>query len=309
MKLMMMMRSYSTSILLPVLALALFGTTHISLVSAKPKTVDECPDKNGHVDFYEIQKIEQQDGNGPPPASLAGLEELEGVVYVELDAQQLAAGDPAIRFMEFYANVPPESNDCQADGTLIDLPDGAIVTNEWIEYDDYTQDGYCVPRTKNGVVVAIGFTFFNPLYTTPADMVIYDPLGGENNDGSIELCVRVGYLQNVDEPPFELITFHDTKITGIVDLTAEFSSFAVPIEVVEATEFDTEIVCKIGITTFLCGDPDEGNQDGRPRSDSYELGQNFRVCVDVEKEFQDDYTITDFTSVKCGNTQDERDLV
>merc|ERR1712238_616554 len=68
-----------------------------------------------------------------------------------------------------------------------------------------------------------------------------------------------------------------------------------------------EIVCTIALTTFICGTT--GVNNGQPRSDSYELGQDFRVCVDVEEEFQEDYKITDFTSVRCGNEQQTRDLV
>merc|ERR1712238_116193 len=205
--------------------------------------------------------------------------------------------------------------DCKADGTLIELLDNdAIVTDEWIEYDENQQEGYCVPRTTNGAVVAIGFTFPNPLYTEPANMVIYDPLGGSSKEGSITLCVRMGgYVQQQTDGgggEEEVITFDDTKITGLVDLTADFGSgetFAVPLEGVEATELETDIVCTIALTTFICGTT--GVNNGQPRSDSYELGQDFRVCVDVEPEFQEDYKITDFTSVRCGNEQQTRDLV
>merc|ERR1719157_542682 len=325
-----MMRSYDDStpllLLLLLVVLAFFGgTIHISVVLAEPvvQFVEECPDKTEVVDFYQIQKMQQKDGSkggssgplvGPPPASLAGLEEMKGYVYVEIAATQLTTANPALRFMEFYANVPKNSKDCKAEATLIELSDtDAIITDEWIEYDEYQNDGYCVPRTTNGAVVAIGFTFPNPLYTEPASMVIYDPLGGSSKDGSIALCVRVGYVQQQTDGgggEEEVITFDDTKITGLVDLTADFGSgetFAVPIEGVEATELETEIVCTVALTTFICGTT--GVNNGQPRSDSYELGQDFRVCVDVEEEFQEDYKITDFTSVRCGNEQQTRDLV
>ena len=212
---------------------------------------------------------------GPPPASLSGLEEMKGYVYVEIASTQLTA-DPSLRFMEFYANVPEDSNDCKADGTLIVLSgNDAIVTDELIEYNEYQNDGYCVPRTTNGAVVAIGFTFPNPLYTEPTNMVIYDPLGGSSQDGSIELCVRVGYVQQHDDGGGEeVITFDDTRITGLVDLTAKFGgdeTFAVPIQGVDATELETDIVCTIALTTFICGTT--GVNNGRPRSDSYDLGK------------------------------------
>ena len=64
-----------------------------------------------------------------------------------------------------------------------------------------------------------------------------------------------------------LISFRDTKIRGNVDLTAEFSSFDIPITAIEASNIETDIECSIDITIFLCGIKDE-----IPSSDDYGLG-------------------------------------
>mmetsp|Transcript_32841 Transcript_32841/g.33215 ORF Transcript_32841/g.33215 Transcript_32841/m.33215 type:complete len:100 (-) Transcript_32841:119-418(-) len=99
-------------------------------------------------------------------------------------------------------------------------------------------------------------------------MTIYDPQGGNGitQDDSIDLCVRVGFKKEVKGEEV-VISFRDTKIRGIVDLTAEFDTFTVPIIGVEATTFETDIECSIDIIAYLCGTKDEV-----PSGDAYGLG-------------------------------------
>ena len=165
---------------------------------------------------------------------------LLGQVYLEVDPEQLS-GD-IYSFVEFYNNVSKNSAlSCEKDGTLIDT-DMVGIKYSLSEYDGYnleheTKDqDECFPRTKNGRIAAVLFMFKDSFFDEPTDMTIWNPTTTKDdtkdeNDGSIQFCVRVGYKGElwVGEP-IQLINFLDTKITVNVNLVGNFNSLPITIE-------------------------------------------------------------------------------
>jgi len=293
------------SVLLVVFTAASFGTIGIA---ADP--IEYCePDsyQTESIDQYEVRKV----GTGnAPPAEVFGLEDegLYGDVYVEIDPTMIKDV-----FVEFYAIVGVESDDCKADGILItdevdEIEDESILYGGYMDIFEPTNQDECFPRTKNGAIAAVKFIFNNIHYTEPENMKIWDPDAGDTEGGLINLCVRVGYKKEINGL-IELVSFLDTKIRGNVDLTANFNSFeqVVPITDVIATVIKTEFSCSIDIHSFLC-EP-TGEQDGFPTGGKYGLGQVFHICVDVTEEYTDDYKVTGFEDVVCENGLDTRELV
>jgi len=288
-------------------------------VTPPPITVKsdyECL-KFGNIDPYEIRKVGNKNGSAPS-IKLSGLalqEAWEGKVYVEINSEMLSAADS--RFVELYANVGEEFDDCKAGGTLItnevdglEYNIGTVAYPYNDEYKPEDQDD-CFPRSTESVVIEIGFTFDDPFYDKPEAMKIYDPQGGKDtNDGRINVCVRIGYkykheIDGIESE--ELISFLDTKIGVNVDVTADFNVNDLSLTNEQATEFEYNIECSIDVIMFLCGT--KGVNNGSPIGESYGLGQTFRLCVDVTDEYKDDYKLTGFESVTCGNEPKTIELV
>jgi len=262
------------------------------------------------IDLFEIRKV----GKGSVPlAKIFGLESLTGQVYIEVEPDQLDGENKL--FVEYYANVNQDStDDCKARGTLID-EDFVDVRMDTFAYPSYNsayepqEQDECFPRTSNGQVAAVEFTFINPFYDGPAPMKIWDPTKG-TKDGVINFCVRVGFKRDINgSDELELISFIDTKISVDVDLTANFNSFEQNVEITseQATDFETEVTASMDVNAFLCGDPEEN--DGFPFGESFGLGQTFRICVDVTEEYKDEYKLTGFENVICENDIETREMV
>ena len=116
---------------------------------------------------------------------------------MEIDSEKLSAFESldspdSVGFIEFYANVNDASDDCKIDGTFIhrdqvviqDITGVSFPYNEQYKPEDQED---CFPRSTESVVIKIGFTFPDPFYNTPEEMMIYDPQGGNDitQDGSI----------------------------------------------------------------------------------------------------------------------------
>jgi len=93
-----------------------------------------------------------------------------------------------------------------------------------------------------------------------------------------------------------LITYMDTRIKLDLDAILEFAPPDANLGVQEAAgEFIGTVDTLIDITGFLCGTP--GENDGKPYTDVYGAGQNFRVCVDIT-------TAEDAATFQLDNFQD-----
>ena len=253
------------------------------------------------MDSFEIIGI----GDGAvPPAELVYADALVGKVYVEMVKNGLYATKAL--FVEFYAGVAEDSVDCRVSGKLINQGDDGPVKfdaifehdNYNVEYEPQNQDE-CFPRTKNGAVVAVEFTFANPFYAND-DTTIWYPNEDANEDGMISFCVRVGYKETINDVD-EVISFLDIKIRGNLDISATFNSVGaiVPITLEQATKFETEIECTINVDAFLCGTDEENQRIAN--DESYGLGQSFRICVDVPDTDNNfgNYKVTGFNSIVC----------
>mmetsp|Transcript_9072 Transcript_9072/g.8827 ORF Transcript_9072/g.8827 Transcript_9072/m.8827 type:complete len:155 (+) Transcript_9072:1-465(+) len=149
-------------------------------------------------------------------------------------------------FVEFYSNVTKYSTICEESGILIDT-DTVDIKSSVSQYDGYNLEhepkdqDECFPRTKNGRIAAVLFMFKNPFFDEPTDMTIWNPPTtkddtNDDNDGSFQFCVRVGYKRGVSGS-IRLISFLDTKVTVNVNLVGKFNSFiqSEPITIEQAT--------------------------------------------------------------------------
>jgi len=275
----------------------------------------ECLDtsKTGVTDDYELGRVGDIGKTNIPPATLSYMEAtgaLEGELFVEVSREQWTS-TITTAFVEVYAGIEENSVDCKVDGTPIE--DGVVVVSNTVDYNyndafSPSNEEECFPRTKNGEVVAVGFTFANPFDDKEGATKIWYPKDGTNDDGLINFCVRVCYKIIVNGED-ELVSFIDTKIRGNLDISATFNSFgeAVPITLEQATKFETELECKIDVNAFLCLTPEE--KERMPSGQSYGLGQSFRICVDIADTYVGNYEVTGFNSIVCRNSIVNRTLI
>ena len=132
------------------------------------------------------------------------------------------------------------------------------------------------------------------LFGLPGDQAIYNSTSSETEKtGVIKVCARLVYQ---DMAADFLITYMDTRIKLDLDAILEFAPPDANLGVQEAAgEFIGTVDTLIDITGFLCGTP--GENDGKPYTDVYGAGQNFRVCVDIT-------TAEDAATFQLDNFQD-----
>jgi len=201
-------------------------------------------------------------------------------------------------YQDVYVGVPKGSEDCGATGTIVDTssfnPANTFVKISDIDYASRhppTDASTCFPSTIQGRVTRIAVVIKDPL-KAGSPILTTNPEG----DRTIEFCYRVGFKQDNGD----VVSYKDTKVLGAVSLEGVFGSFDTPVKIMEpdATELDTTVASKVDVTVGLCNKKNEVTNSARDKQ--YQIGQNFRLCVESAEE---DYEVEAFTEVSCGSRQ------
>ena len=111
---------------------------------------------------------------------------------------------------------------------------------------------------------------------------------------------RASIRMDIDGKQGEYVSFVDSHMKVSVDLAGTFETFTQNVSIAATNAFmqETNITKSVDVESFLCGT--DGINNGKPVSDRYKIGQDFKVCVRPTAAYTSKYSVVSFKNVICG---------